>query len=84
LDVGERPLLNNLRKSLIDPDTPEEALTKKNLNGKEMKLVVGISPSYGSHVTDIGHSFRMSLMFPVERSLRTMIHISRPLICGME
>jgi hypothetical protein len=42
LDVGERPLLNNLRKSLIDPDTPKEALTKKNINGKEMKLVVCI------------------------------------------
>lgn len=46
LDVGERPLLNNLRKSLIDPDTPKEALTKKNLNGKEMKLVVSINLSY--------------------------------------
>jgi hypothetical protein len=34
--------LDNLRKSLIDPDTPKEALTKKNVNGKEMKLVVGI------------------------------------------
>jgi hypothetical protein len=42
LDVGERPLLDNLRKSLIDPDTPKEAFTKKNVNGKEMKLVVGI------------------------------------------
>lgn len=42
LDVGERPLLSNLRQSLIDPDTPEEAHTKKNLNGKEMKLVVSL------------------------------------------
>lgn len=40
LDVGERPLLENLRKGLIDPDTPKEARTKKNVNGKEMKLVV--------------------------------------------
>ncbi|KAJ5325816.1 uncharacterized protein N7506_008918 [Penicillium brevicompactum] len=39
LDVGERPLLSNLRIGLIDPDTPEEFHTKKNLNGKEMKLV---------------------------------------------
>lgn len=40
LDVGERPLLNNLRKGLIDPDTPESAMTKKNADGKEWKLVV--------------------------------------------
>lgn len=40
LDVGERPLLGNLRQSLIDPDTPKEAYTKKSANGKEMKLVV--------------------------------------------
>ncbi|KAJ5253865.1 hypothetical protein N7524_011045 [Penicillium chrysogenum] len=39
LDVGERPLLQNLRMGLIDPDTPKEALTKKSANGKEMKLV---------------------------------------------
>lgn len=40
LDVGERPLLNNLRKGLIDPDTPESAMTKKNADGKEWQLVV--------------------------------------------
>ncbi|KAJ5205269.1 Concanavalin A-like lectin/glucanases superfamily [Penicillium cf. griseofulvum] len=39
LEVGERPLLQNLRMGLIDPDTPEEAYTKKNAKGKEMKLV---------------------------------------------
>ena len=32
--------MQNLRMGLIDPDTPEEALTKKSVNGKEMKLVV--------------------------------------------
>lgn len=40
LDVGERPLLNNLRQGLIDPDTPKEALTKMSAEGKELKLVV--------------------------------------------
>lgn len=40
LDVGERPLLSNLRKGLIDPDTPESAMTKKNVDGKDWKLVV--------------------------------------------
>ena len=42
LDVGERPLLNNIRRGLIDPDTPESAMTKKNADGKEWKLVVSV------------------------------------------
>ncbi|KAL3474374.1 putative beta-1,6 glucan synthetase [Aspergillus californicus] len=39
LDVGDRPLLSNLRTGLIDPDTPESAHTKKSADGKEWKLV---------------------------------------------
>ncbi|PLB47889.1 putative beta-1,6 glucan synthetase [Aspergillus steynii IBT 23096] len=39
LDVGERPVLSNLRKGLIDPDTPESAKTKTSVDGKEWKLV---------------------------------------------
>ncbi|KAJ6135564.1 hypothetical protein N7512_000724 [Penicillium capsulatum] len=39
LEVGDRPILHNIRKGLIDPDTPKEAMTKKNLDGKEWKLV---------------------------------------------
>ncbi|KAI9042891.1 SKN1/KRE6 family beta-glucan synthesis-associated protein [Aspergillus affinis] len=39
LDVGERPVLSNLRKGLIDPDTPDSAKTKKSVDGKEWKLV---------------------------------------------
>lgn len=42
LDVGERPLLTNLRHGLIDPDTPAEAMTKKSADGKEWNLVVGV------------------------------------------
>lgn len=40
LDVGERPLLSNIRRGLIDPDTPKDAMSKKNVDGKEWKLVV--------------------------------------------
>lgn len=40
LDVGPRPLLTNIRRGLIDPDTPQEAMMKKNADGKELKLVV--------------------------------------------
>ncbi|EPS28235.1 putative cell-wall beta-1,6-glucan active enzyme [Penicillium oxalicum 114-2] len=39
LDVGETPLLNNIRRGLIDPDTPQEAMTKINADGREWKLV---------------------------------------------
>ncbi|KAK2845283.1 hypothetical protein FQN49_005871 [Arthroderma sp. PD_2] len=33
------PLLDNIRKSLIDPDTPKSAMTKKSADGKDMVLV---------------------------------------------
>ncbi|KAJ5604559.1 hypothetical protein N7510_009713 [Penicillium lagena] len=39
LDVGERPLLQNIRKGLIDPDTPEDAMYKRNADGKMWQLV---------------------------------------------
>ncbi|PWY71624.1 beta-glucan synthesis-associated [Aspergillus heteromorphus CBS 117.55] len=39
LDVGERPILSNLRRGLIDPDTPESAMKKKSVDGKEWQLV---------------------------------------------
>ncbi|KAL4918181.1 beta-glucan synthesis-associated protein-domain-containing protein [Aspergillus aurantiobrunneus] len=39
LDVGDRPLLSNIRRGLIDPDTPESAHSKKSADGKEWKLV---------------------------------------------
>lgn len=48
LDVGERPILSNLRTGLIDPDTPESVKTKKSVDGKEWKLVVSLSrQTYG-------------------------------------
>ncbi|KAL4779226.1 beta-1,6 glucan synthetase [Aspergillus varians] len=39
LDVGDRPLLSNIRSGLIDPDTPKSAYSKKSVDGKEWKLV---------------------------------------------
>lgn len=42
LDVGERPILSNIRTGLIDPDTPESVMTKKAADGKDWKLVVSL------------------------------------------
>ena len=39
IDVGKVPLLKNIRKALIDPDTPSSALTKKAPDGSTLKLV---------------------------------------------
>ncbi|KAI5852427.1 beta-glucan synthesis-associated protein-domain-containing protein [Morchella snyderi] len=39
LDVGPIALLQNVRSSLIDPDTPESALTKTSADGKTFRLV---------------------------------------------
>ncbi|KAG2413279.1 beta-glucan synthesis-associated protein KRE6 [Aspergillus terreus] len=39
LDVGDRPLLANIRSGLIDPDTPKDALKKTSADGKEWTLV---------------------------------------------
>jgi beta-glucanase (GH16 family) len=33
------PLFQGLRRGLIDPDTPKEALTRKSVTGKTQKLV---------------------------------------------
>ncbi|KAK2745708.1 hypothetical protein FQN57_003605 [Myotisia sp. PD_48] len=39
LDVGDVPLLKNIRTALIDPDTPESAKQIKAQNGKTWELV---------------------------------------------
>lgn len=44
LDVGPIALLQNVRHSLIDPDTPESALTKTSADGKTFRLVVSKIP----------------------------------------
>lgn len=40
IDVGPVPILKNIRKDLVDPDTPRSALTKTAADGKKLKLVV--------------------------------------------
>ena len=32
--------MKNIRTGLVDPDTPESAMTKKSADGKTLKLVV--------------------------------------------
>ncbi|CAL8580342.1 beta-glucan synthesis-associated protein [Xanthoria parietina] len=39
INVGKVPLLKNIRKGLIDPDTPKSALTKQAPDGKTLKLM---------------------------------------------
>ena len=36
---NDYPLLANIRTSLIDPDTPSSAMTRKSINGNDLKLV---------------------------------------------
>ena len=40
INVGKIPLLKNMRATLIDPDTPKSALTKKASDGSTLNLVV--------------------------------------------
>jgi hypothetical protein len=40
LDVGDVPLLKNIRTSLIDPDTPESVKKIQSADGAEWELVV--------------------------------------------
>jgi beta-glucanase (GH16 family) len=39
LNVGPRPLMKNIRQGLIDPDTPDSAMTKKTADGSTWNLV---------------------------------------------
>ena len=42
LDVGNVPLLSNIRTTLIDPHTPDSAKTITSANGKQWQLVVSV------------------------------------------
>lgn len=55
LNVGDRPLLSNIRKGLIDPDTPKSAHTMIAEDGKELELVVSDTGMWrlGTRVTDM-------------------------------
>lgn len=39
ISIGKFPLLKNSRVSLIDPDTPQSAMTRKGVDGRNLKLV---------------------------------------------
>lgn len=82
LNVGDRPLLENLRHGLIDPDTPKEAMTKTSLDGKELKLVVS-RPCHTVKELSNRSSSRMNLTCLVEHFTTRMILSSKPSIFGM-
>lgn len=37
------PLLKNVRKGMIDPDTPQDAMTKTAVDGSTLNLVVSLT-----------------------------------------
>lgn len=45
------PLLKGIRKGLIDPDTPDSAMTRKDMNGKTQKL------TFSDEFNDPGRTF---------------------------
>lgn len=48
------PLLKNIRRGLIDPDTPKSAMTRTSLrDGSTQKLVVGAEVPPSLPVTDL-------------------------------
>ena len=47
--VGKVPLLKNLRTKLIDPDTPDSAMTVKGSDGKTLNLVVCVPLCRSDH-----------------------------------
>lgn len=50
LNVGDVPLLTNIRTTLIDPDTPDSAHKITSDEGKEWELVVGNPRSSRSYM----------------------------------
>ncbi|KAI9781853.1 MAG: hypothetical protein M1839_005645 [Geoglossum umbratile] len=46
LDVGKVPLLKNIRKGPIDPDTPKSAMSKKSADGSTLNLVDKFSDEF--------------------------------------
>jgi beta-glucan synthesis-associated protein KRE6 len=47
IDVGDVPLLKNIRTGPIDPATPDNVKSRKSRTGKNQVLVVSVS-AYGS------------------------------------
>jgi hypothetical protein len=42
INMGNVPLLKNVRTGLIDPTTPQSAMTRKSYLGKKQTLVVSL------------------------------------------
>lgn len=61
ISYGELPLLKNVKRSLIDPDTPKSAMTRKSTGGKKQRLVVcfpfGIDISHTDPNTQFSDEF---------------------------
>ena len=55
------PLLNNVRRGLIDPDTPSSAMTKTSVDGTTLQLVVSVrllrSPTSSGLMTQFSDEF---------------------------
>lgn len=85
IDIGRIPIFKNIRKGLIDPDTPQSAMTKTSADGKTLKLVVcskDIIDSVVAFMAEPLRSSRTSLTRMAGRFIPTMIHISKQLIFG--
>lgn len=76
------PLLNNVRRGLIDPDTPEDAKLKTDANGKKLKLVVSIYEACMRFCSDLNSS-PTNLTRMDEHSMTMMTLIGKPWIFGM-
>jgi len=86
LDVGEVPLLKNIRTSLIDPDTPESVKKITSTGGKEWKLVVShgcpLDRTTIPFYTHIYCSFRTSSTQTDGRFMMVTIRTSKRWISG--
>jgi hypothetical protein len=43
IDMGKIPLLKNVRRGLVDPDTPSSAMSRTSHQGKKQTLVVSLA-----------------------------------------
>jgi hypothetical protein len=85
LNVGDRPLLSNIRTGLIDPDTPKSAHTMIAEDGKELKLVVsytGMRRRVHVSLTCL-YSSRTSLILQDVHFMMGMTPTTKPWIFGM-
>lgn len=88
IDIGPVPLLKNIRRGLIDPDTPSSAKTKTAADGTKLRLVVccvgfvpTIRPLSREGLISI-ISFLMSSILLVELSMKVMILTGKRWISG--